>query len=425
MAKQGIGESSEGQHIFKRNTVDLALMQVAKYAFPLITLPYLARTLGPDTYAIRAYTVSYMVFMSALIDYGFLQYGTKYVASHLKDVEAITKINTEIYWAKTLMFVVASFVTLVFASFVPIMNENKTFVLVSLLSTALKGLLPDFVLQGLRNMRAIALRFTIAQALVVVLIFSLVHSQEQLLLVPILEGLTALFALIWTQIYLKKRYGIGITIVYIYNIVHVIKKSTSFFLAVASSAFMSSIVTVMMGFFALDEFTLACWSISTTVIQGIQALWQPVSRSLFPHMVIYKDTPLISKLLKFGFPATLMISLICYFLSDYIMLLMGGAEYITGSYVLRLIAPMIVFSYPISILGYPVIGAIGKSSYLSICVAVTGGIQFLILLIAGLVGFFNIQIIAAARCGTEALLCLLEFFFATRILRAAKSDAVE
>lgn len=422
MVKNDNGSVAGERSILARNTGALAVMQVAKYIFPIITLPYLARVLGPDVYAVRAYVISYMVFMSTILDYGFSQYGTKYVAEHSEDSRAISRVNAGVYCAKSCMFIVAAVITMAITPFVSIMSNNVLFVVVSLVSVAVKSFLPDFVLQGLRDMRAIAIRFTVTQALAVLLIFICVHDKEQLLLVPIMEGSAALVSVIWAQAYLKRIHGVGVSRFNASDMIQIITKSTPFFFAVAASSFMANTITVLMGVFTINPLLLSCWSIATTIIQGIQALWQPISRSLFPHMVVCKDASLIRKLLRFGVPATVVIALACYCGADQIMLLMGGPDYIEGSYVLKWVAPVILFSYPISILGYPVIGAIGKPSHLSFCIAVTGGLQFAILLVAGLTGHFTIQIIAMARCGTEAFLFLLEASIAIRTLRDVQQD---
>ena len=59
MNKEGKGES----HILLRSTVAMYLLQIAKYIFPFITLPYLARVLGTDGFAVRTYVLSNMTFV--------------------------------------------------------------------------------------------------------------------------------------------------------------------------------------------------------------------------------------------------------------------------------------------------------------------------------------------------------------------------
>lgn len=202
-----------------------------------------------------------------------------------------------------------------------------------------------------------------------------------------------------------------------------ISGSTPFFLAIAASAFVSSAITVLMGVFAIDALTISCWSITATIIQGIQALWQPLSRSLFPYMVVNKDAKLLVRLLCLGVPLAIVLVAVCYFGADLIMLVMGGPDYVQGAFVLQWVSPVILFSFPISIMGYPVIGAIGKASQLSFCIVTTACIQIGVLLIAGVTGNFNIQVITLARVGSEVMLCVLEGIMAFRTIRSIQTGS--
>ena len=310
------------------------IMQAVKFLFPLVTLPYLARVLEPDAYAVRAYVVSYMVFIQTLIDFGFAQYGTKLIAENAHDPQAMSSISTDVFIAKLLLALLGAAITLASAAFIPILGDNLAFVALSFGAIAAKSLLPDFVLQGLENMKAIAVRFSITQVIAVILIFLFVKKPSQLNLIAAFEGMASVVALAWTVAYLKGNYRIGIGRISVSKTRKIIAGSTPFFISLAASALMSSTVTVLMGVFQTDALVISCWTIATTVIQGVQALWQPVTRSLFPHMVKRRDISLVRKLLIVGTPIAIAIAAACHFAASWIVLVMGGEEYVAGSYIL-------------------------------------------------------------------------------------------
>ena len=396
-------------------------MQIAKYIFPLITLPFLARVLGPDSYSIRAYVVSFMVFMQTIMDYGFAQYGTKLAAENADDVDELSKINSNVFAAKALTIMVAGICAGVSSLFIPILADNALFVVVSFAATALKALLPDYILQGLEDMKAIALRFTVTQALALLAILMFIREPSQLIAIPSFEGLASLGALVWASVYLRHAHRVGIGRIVGNKLRSILSGSSSFFFALAASSVMSSTITVLMGVFPTDPILISCWSITATVIQGVQALWQPISRSLFPHMVKRHDRNLVKKLLAIGMPIVVALTGVCFFAAAPIMQIMGGDEYVQGATILRCIAPTLLFSYPIALLGYPVIGAYGRSASLSKCIAASGGFQLFFLLVAGFFDQFNIVTIAIARIGSEMMLCILELLVARSILKKDKS----
>ena len=197
----------------------------------------------------------------------------------------------------------------------------------------------------------------------------------------------------------------------------IIAGSTPFFISLAASALMSSTVTVLMGVFQTDALVISCWTIATTVIQGVQALWQPVTRSLFPHMVKRRDISLVRKLLIVGTPIAIAIAAACHFAASWIVLVMGGEEYVAGSYILSYAVLVLPFSYPIAVIGYPITGAIGRASELSACIGIAGGVQLVFLVAAGLAGAFSVEVALIARIGSEALLLVLEAFVARRTIK--------
>ena len=406
-----------GRRTFLGNTAALMIMQAVKFLFPLITLPYLARMLEPDAYAVRAYVVSYMVFIQTLIDFGFAQYGTKLIAENAHDPQAMSSISTDVFVAKLLLALLGAATTLASAAFIPILGDNLAFVALSFGAIAAKSLLPDFVLQGLENMTAIAVRFSITQVIAVILIFLFVKEPSQLNLVAAFEGIASVVALAWTVAYLKGNYCIGIGRISASKTRKIIAGSTPFFISLAASALMSSTVTVLMGVFQTDALVISCWTIATTVIQGVQALWQPVTRSLFPHMVKRHDISLARKLLIVGTPIAIAIAAACHFAASWIVLVMGGEEYVAGSYILSYAVLVLPFSYPIAVIGYPITGAIGRASELSACIGIAGGVQLVFLVAAGLAGAFSVEVALIARIGSEALLLVLEAFVARRTIK--------
>ena len=406
-----------GRRTFLGNTAALMIMQAVKFLFPLVTLPYLARVLEPDAKAVRAYVVSYMVFIQTLIDFGFAQYGTKLIAENAHDPQAMSSISTDVFIAKLLLALLGAAITLASAAFIPILGDNLAFVALSFGAIAAKSLLPDFVLQGLENMKAIAVRFSITQVIAVILIFLFVKKPSQLNLIAAFEGMASVVALAWTVAYLKGNYRIGIGRISVSKTRKIIAGSTPFFISLAASALMSSTVTVLMGVFQTDALVISCWTIATTVIQGVQALWQPVTRSLFPHMVKRRDISLVRKLLIVGTPIAIAIAAACHFAASWIVLVMGGEEYVAGSYILSYAVLVLPFSYPIAVIGYPITGAIGRASELSACIGIAGGVQLVFLVAAGLAGAFSVEVALIARIGSEALLLVLEAFVARRTIK--------
>ncbi len=64
---------------FYKNTLWQYGLQILKYLFPLLLIPYLTRILGTEGYAVYAYVLSFMGVVQTIADFGFTLSGTKKV----------------------------------------------------------------------------------------------------------------------------------------------------------------------------------------------------------------------------------------------------------------------------------------------------------------------------------------------------------
>ena len=68
---------AESERILAKNTLFLYVMQVSGYVFPLLTFPYLTRTLGAARYGTVVFANAVMQYFSMLIEFGFILSATK------------------------------------------------------------------------------------------------------------------------------------------------------------------------------------------------------------------------------------------------------------------------------------------------------------------------------------------------------------
>lgn len=399
---------------FTKNTLYQYGLQAAKYLFPFITIAYLTRTLGADVYAIRAYVIATMSFMLVFLDFGFLPYGTGAIARAEDDIDEQNRQMSSIVILRTIICIIGAFAIAIMTVSIPLLAANPLYVAIAYIGTCLKVLLPDFVFQGRQDMGIITTRFVATQIIAVALIFLLIHGPSDLLLIPLIETLATAVGLIWSWANVFTKQGLSFVSIGTKKLLHVFKSASVFFVADASIALFSSLTTILIGIFITDQVQISYWSVAMTAIVAVQALYSPLANSLYPHMVRSRDFALLKRLLLTGTPCAIVGAILLAVLSKFVMLVLGGPEFVDGSYVLALLAPMLAFSYPAVMLGYPVLAAVGRARQLT---AVSVGAA--LFHIAGLgilaaTGSFTIFSVAILRCCTEALLMLGRAFFVWR-----------
>ena len=170
------------------------LLQAAKYIFPFITLPYLARVLGTDGYAVRSYVLSIMTFVQMAAEFGFMNYAIAVIVKDGLCPETASRVSSRIMAARLVLYVPLTLVVFAMNATVPLMGENADYVWLSFVGIFFSSLLPDFVFRAYERMGIITVRYVVSKGVAVVLTFLLIHSVDDLLLVPALDLLTSLIA---------------------------------------------------------------------------------------------------------------------------------------------------------------------------------------------------------------------------------------
>jgi polysaccharide transporter, PST family len=168
-------------HTTVQNAALLYLVQISNFAFPLMTLPYLARVLGPAKAGLLTTGQTFIWYFYTLTEYGFDLTATRRVAIHKDDPSIVSRIFSSIMAVKTMLTLLGFVLMLVVVFAVPQLRVNWSLYLVSFL-TVLGGLFfPMWLYQGMEKMRAVALRDFGAKLLSTILLFIVVRRQEDYL----------------------------------------------------------------------------------------------------------------------------------------------------------------------------------------------------------------------------------------------------
>jgi len=211
-----------------KNIIVLYGFSIAKILFPLITLPYLTRVLSVEKYGVVAYVKSIMTYMQLVIDFGFMLSGTKEIVQTKDDKKTMSAVVGDILLARLALCAISFAALCILSLAMPILRGNMAYTLMTFAPVALTVLLFDYVFRGLEQMQVITVRFIIMKSFSTVLTFLLVKSDSDLMLIPILDTIGSVLAIVLVWLSLNKL-GVQVTFTGISSALRKLRESAIYF----------------------------------------------------------------------------------------------------------------------------------------------------------------------------------------------------
>ena len=189
----------EERNAVLHNFAFLSALQAVTYLLPVFILPYLFRVIGPDKFGLLSFAQAFIQYFLILTDYGFNVSATKEISVSHQEPERINKIFHAVMTIKILLLFLSLLILSATICFVPRFHNDWQLYVLSFGAVIGNALFPHWFFQGIEKMKPIADLNIFCGVLSAVLIFSLVHSPEDYLLVPLIQSAVLLTTGMWGQ----------------------------------------------------------------------------------------------------------------------------------------------------------------------------------------------------------------------------------
>lgn len=391
------------------NIIMLYIMNITQLVLPLLTLPYLTRVLSVDGYGVVSYVKSIMTYATLIIEFGFLLSGTKDVVEAKDNKKELGKIIGRITECKLLLSMISFLVLIGMIYTIPILKRHPLFTLLSFVTPFLSIFLFDYLFRGLEKMQVVTLRYLIMKGISTTSTFIFIKNESQLNLIPVLDILGSLFAILWINAEIRKM-NIQIKFDTFSSVLNSLKISFTYFLSdVATTAF-GALNTFFVGIY-LSASDVAFWGVTMSFVGAVQSMYSPISDGIYPHMIKTKSLKLFKKILFFFVPLLILGGMITFWGSNIIMFIIGGEKYVSAAIYLRESVPLLIISFFSILCGWPLLGAINKVKETTLTTTITALLQVLGIFILILCHQFTIENLIIVRTLTELFLALSRISF--------------
>lgn len=407
---------------FAKNTFFLYIMTGSKFVLPLIITACLTRRLGPDAYGVISYLTPVMGYFILLFDFGFNFSATKKIAQHRSDPVLIEKTIAAVYTAKILL-VLAGFLPLMLLLLcIDLLRQYVLLTVLYYLSTAAQIFIPDFLYRGLEKMEGVTTRYILAKLITAVLIFLAVRDDGGLILVPLAYLIGTVAAALHTNHHMVKKLGYRVALGGLREAAAELRESGIYFVSTFASTALSVTSTFVMGIVGMPTAQIAYWGVAFQVVQAVQAMYDPITTSIYPHVAGKRDHKFVLRITLCLLPLVAAGCVLLYCLAGLAVKIIAGSAYLAAVPVLQALTPMLLFSFVAQMLGFPLLGALGRERQASFTTLVAAGAQILGLVGLALSHHFTLLSLALLRNVTEFIFMILRIYFVGVFLRERRKS---
>ncbi len=396
------------------NFISLSLLRGITYLFPLFTLPYLVRVLGPEKYGLVAFAQAFANYFNIFTDYGFNMSATRKISIEREDKNKVSQIFSSVLSIKFLLFILSLIIFSAVVFLVPRFAADKAVYFFSFLLVLGNTLFPIWLFQGMEKMKYITFISTLAKVFFLICVFAFIKRPDQYALVPLFGSLGSLISGFVALALAFKSFKIK----FIFPSPKAIKKQLingwHFFISSLSITVYTNSNVFFIGLITGNNELVGYFAGAEKIVAAFRGLISPISQTVYPYfsklfteskeksLRMLKKLGIIIGIFFFG------ISLAILIFAPFISRIILGEKFSASIPLIRIMSPLPFIIAMSNIFAIQGLFAFGKSKSASM-VVVTAAI-FHLFSFNALTTIFSIKGSAVSVVLTEILITILSVF---------------
>lgn len=331
----------------KKNALSLLIMQVINYLVPLITLPYLARTLGIVQYGALNLSLSLVQYGILLITFGFNLSSTRDIAKNRGNIQIISRIFWETISSKVLLLFFSCIILYYITEFIDGFNSIRYLTVIFFIQLISVAIDPLWFFQGIERLVKISIITAIIRLINIPLLLFFVHGPHDVEKVAVIQSLLLLLTSI-INLYLIKKENILIFIkIKELKIVNSLISSLPLFVGAAAISLYNTSTPLILGLMS-NYNEVGIYSAGFKIQMAAVGVFTILGQVIYPRAnnLFSKRTQdgyfFVKKLLIYMLPVLSLSLLIFYVIVPPLIVIVLGQDFIGSSEVVKIMSPMLV-----------------------------------------------------------------------------------
>lgn len=406
------------QKSLKKNAVLNMTKTLMSLVFPLITFPYASRVLGPVYIGKVCFAQSIVSYFSLIAALGISAYAVRETAKHRDDMSALSIFAKEIFFINMTSTLIAYclFFTAVLA--IPQLSEHRKLLCIVSGSILFTTIGMDWLYVGLEEFRYITIRAITFQFISLVLLFSLVNTQDDYLKYAGISVVSSAGSNLLN--FIQSRKFIDFHIKARLKLRRHLKPMLTLFATNAAISIYTVLDTTMLGFVKGDE-SVGIYTAATKINRVVIMMITAATAVLLPRLSYFSRNGNMMEFLRIANRAVQFIILSAvpcamglFILSEPIVFLFSGMEYGSSVPAMKIMNAVIVFISLGTLMGGNILVSVGKERFTMFAAYIGATSNFILNII--LIPKYGVCGAAAGSVCAEAFVMAALFVFGRKIV---------
>lgn len=399
-----------------KNYSYMLVVQVITYLVPILTIPFIIRSIGIEKFGLVSFSQSFLMFFYLIVDFGFSISATKEF-SVSKSRQEDENILAKVFCAKLILLFLSLSILVILVTSVDMFFENRLLHLTSFLWVVGQGFSPIWYFQGKEDLKIYTLVQAVSKLIYLIFIVILVNGQGDYMMIPLINGLVAILATAFLYGFLFFKFKLSFLVfdISLRAVTQALKVSYSYFLSRVSVVLYSTANVFFLGLYAPSS-VVGYYAVSEKLYLAVQSLASPIVQVLYPYMCKTRDVVTFRKIVVIVFVSVLFGIFVLFNYSTLFLSLISNGDVSDISIdVINILLVAIVFSVISMLHGYPLLGALGFPNYANNSVMLASVFH-----LSGIIMMYYFDMLSPTSLAvlivlTQGIDCLYRLFFVKKL----------